>query len=107
MSKTFTYSRQCGPSSYSEYTDEEFYDEEDFEYEVSAEEIRDALTELIFDDYFAKVSGIKENKDTVAETKKAIKNLIWDNDFEDDLSDAYEDELKDYFQEDAFNSLDD
>lgn len=107
MSKTFTYSRQCGPSSYSEYTDEEFYDEEDFEYEVSAEEIRDALTDLIFDDYFAKVPDLKENKDAIAETKKAIRNLIWDNDFEDDLSDAYEDELKDYFQEDAFNSLDD
>lgn len=107
MGKTFTYSRQCGPSSYSEYTDEEFYDEEEFEYEVSAEDIRDALADLIFDDYFAKVPGLKENKDAVAETKKAIRNLIWDNDFEDDLSDAYEDELKDYFQEDAFDSLDD
>lgn len=107
MSKTFTYSRQCGPSSYSEYTDEEFYDEEDFEYEVSAEEIRDALTELIFDDYFAKVPGLKENKNAVAETKKAIRKFIDDNDMEDDLSDAYEDGLKEYFEEDAFNSLDD
>lgn len=107
MSKTFTYTRQCGPSSYSEYTDEEFYDEEDFEYEVSAEEIRNALTELIFDNYFAKVPGLKKNKDAVAETKKAINKFISDNDFEDDLSDAYEDGLKDYFQEDAFNSLDD
>lgn len=107
MSKTFTYSRQCGPSSYSEYTDEEFYDEEDFEYEVSAEEIRAAMTELIFDDYFAKIPGLKINKDAVAETKKAINKFISDNDFEDDLSDAYEDGLKDYFQEDAFNSLDD
>lgn len=106
MSKTFTYTRQCGPSQYSEELDEEFYDTEDFEYEVDTEEIREALTNLIFDDYFAKLPSLEGNKDAIAETKKAIRNLIWDNDFEDDLSDAYEDDLKDYFQEDAFNSLD-
>lgn len=106
MSKTFTYTRQCGPSQYSEELDEEFYDTEDFEYEVDTEELRDALSELIFRDYFQKVPGIKENKDVAKEIKGSIYCFIWDNDFEDDLSDAYEDDLKDYFQEDAFNSLD-
>lgn len=107
MSKTFTYSRQCGPSSYSEYTDEEFYDEEDFEYEVSADKVIDALSELIFNDYFSNILSVKENKKTVLRIKNAIDSLIKNCDMEETLSDIYEDELKDYFQEDAFNSLDD
>lgn len=107
MSKTFTYTRQCGPSLYSEYTDEEFCDEEDFDYEVDEQELRDALSDLIFDDCFSNITGIKENKVMVLSIKKAINSLIFDNDLEDDLEDVYEDGLKDYFEADAFNSLDD
>lgn len=107
MGKTFTYTRQCGPSRYSAQTDEEFCDEEDFEFEVSNEDIREALSELIFDNYFCNVPGLKDNKEMVLKIKAGIKSFIWDNDFEDDLSDSYEDELKEYFAEQAADSWND
>ena len=107
MSKTFTYSRQCGPSYYSEQTDEEFYDTEDFEYEVDSSSIREALSEIITDDYFSKIPAVKNNKELKSEIEKAVASFIGDNDLEDDLADAYEDELKEHFEEEAFDSLDD
>ena len=103
MSKTFVYTRQCGPSYYSEQTDEEFCDEESFEYEVSLDEIQEGLAEIIADSYFkdARVEG------NYYDIVKAIKSFISDNDLEDGLIETYEDELKDHFEDDAFNSLDD
>jgi len=101
MGRTFTYTRQCGPSYYSAQTDEEFCDEEDVEIEVSNEEIREALSELLFDDYFSNIPGVKDNKETAAKIKAGIVKFIWDNDLEDDLADSYEDGLKEYFAESA------
>ena len=103
MGKTFTYTRQVGPEVYSEQT-ETFCDTEDFEYEVDSDEIEEALEEIIFENYFNDASFDKEQ---INKIKKAIKNLISECDLSDCLEDSFEDELKEHFEEDAFNSLDD
>lgn len=112
MSKTFTYTRQCGPSYYSEQTDEDFCDEEDFEYEVDSDEISDACAELSYDEFFLnelmKIPEIKENKDLQKQIRKAIENgvsnFISDLDIEDQAEEYFDESLKDYFEEDAMDS---
>ena len=109
MSKVFTYTRQCGPSYYSGYTDEDFYDEEDFEYEVDGDEIRCALADLMCQEYFLNVikviPGITEDKELkkkiCREIQNSINRMISDYDLEDSLSDNCEDWLKDYFEQEA------
>ena len=111
MSKTFTYTRQCSPSYYSESTDEDFYDEEDFEYEVEWDDVRDALSEIMYQEYFLNVikviPGIQDDKELKKkicnEIQKSINNMISGCDLEDSLSELCEDELKDYFEQDAMD----
>lgn len=111
MSKTFTYTRQCSPSYYSEQTDEEFCDEESYEYEVELDEVRDGLSEIIYQDYFLNViksiPGIEDNNDLkqkiYREIRKSINKMIYDCDLEDVLCELHEDGLKDYFEQDAMD----
>ena len=100
--KTFTYTKQVGPSHYSESTDEEFCDGIDIEYSVSSNEIRQALTELIFDEFFKK--GLKDNPEISKVVYASLKEFITEIDIEDELTDIYEDSLKDYFEEEALNN---
>ena len=76
------------------------------EYEVDSSSIREALSEIITDDYFSKIPAVKNSKELKSEIEKAVASFIDDNDLEDDLADAYEDELKEHFEEEAFDSLD-
>lgn len=109
MSKIFTYTRQCSPSYYSEQTDEEFCDEESYEYEVELDEVRDALSKIIYQDHFLNViktiPGIQNDeelkKKICREITNAINRMIYDCDLEDILSELHEDGLKDYFEQDA------
>lgn len=109
MSKTFTYTVPCGKSYYSEELDEEFCDEKDLDYDVDWDRIRDALSEIMYEEYFLNVikviPGIAEDKELKKkiynEITKSINKMISGCDFEDGLSDFYEDELKDYFEQDA------
>lgn len=115
MSKTFTYTRQCSSSYYSESTDEDFYDEEDFEYEVEWDRIREALSEIMYEEYFLNIikaiPGIDENKELKKklynEITKSISQMISGHDLEDSLSDDCEDWLKDYFEQDAMDCWND
>jgi len=104
MGKTFTYTRQIGPEYYSEQTDETFCDTEDFDYEVDDTEVSDAVEVLIYQNYFSKC-GLNDDQKT--KVKKAIKSFISDFDLSDALEEGLEEELKDYFESDAFSSLDD
>lgn len=112
MNKIFKYTRQTSPSYYSDQTDEEFYNEEDFDYEADMEEIQIALANIISQDYFINVLDVLPNtknndlkKKVLREIKKSIKSLVANNDLEEIFSEIYEDELTDYFEEDAMNSL--
>lgn len=92
--KTFTYYIQSGPATYSELTDEEFFDEEEIEYEVSYERIREVLVDFIIDDYFSNI----EKKEQL---KKSLNKFISDNDLDEILEVYYEEALKDYFEPEA------
>lgn len=112
MNKIFKYTRQTSPAYYSDQTDEEFYDEENFDHEADMEEIQIALANIISQDYFINVLDVLPNtknndlkKKVLREIKKSIKSLVANNDLEKIFSEIYEDELTDYFEEDAMNSL--
>lgn len=92
MSKVFTYSKIIG-RVYLEGTDEyEEYDEE-FEYEVDDDELLDAVADIVLGVYF--------NGCDVA-IKEGLKAFIEDNGNLAELVEAYEYELKDMFEKEAF-----
>ena len=81
-----------------DYNDEEYYDTETIEFEPSQKQLDRAIVNIIYDDFF---------KGTVADVKNFKEKLQEFMDFLDiDCIDEYfEDELKDYFEEEAFNSF--
>ena len=65
MTLNYTFTEQSGPSYYSEYTDEDFYDTEDFEwdYELSTDQIAKAFVDMFGD----KDNTLEQNCIAVAE----------------------------------------
>lgn len=65
MTLSYTFTEQRGPSYYSEYTDEDFYDTEDFEwdYELSTDQIAKAFVDMFGD----KDNTLEQNCIAVAE----------------------------------------
>lgn len=65
MTLSYTFTEQSGPSYYSEYTDEDFYDTEDFEwdYELSTDQIAKAFVDMFGD----KDNTLEQNCIAVAE----------------------------------------
>lgn len=100
---TFTYSFQCGPSSYSEYTDEEFYPEEDFEYEIDWDEVRDAAAEILADDSLTRKMTEGKTKEEIKLMRQVAyataKNIISYLDLE--IDELMEEQLKEYFEDKA------
>lgn len=90
MSKTYTYYIPSGGEHYSEATDENFCDEVQYDYVVTDSEIKNAICKL--------------DKEQSKLVKKALSSLINDYEFNDLLEDSLDDDLKDYFEEDAFKS---
>lgn len=88
MGKTFKYEMitECG---YIASSDEYDYWGDEFEYEVDYRDLEDAIVELVASDYL--------NGD-----KKKIKEFLDDFDLYDVLTEVLEDELHDYFEEEAF-----
>lgn len=83
---------------YDDINDEEYYDTETIEFEPSQKELNNAIVDIIYDNYF---------KGTVADVKKfkeQLKDLMSYLDI-DCIDEYFEDELKDYFEEEAFNSF--
>ena len=80
--------------------DETVEETEEFEYEVDDEELLDAVTDFIYDDYFSK-TNIADNCEYVFAVKKGIKKLINDYDNLDEYVEEYDSELKDYFEAEA------
>lgn len=92
---TFTYKFQAGPSYYSEYTDEDFYDIDFYDYEVDYKKVQHALAEIFWEDYFKKNTPIQDKLVII----KSLETLVSDLNLDD--SDDYYDQLKDYFEDDA------
>lgn len=90
MSKTFTYEiiTECG---YIENSDEYDYWGEEFEYEVDYQDLEDAIVDIIAQ------AGYFDGD------KKEIKKFLNDFDLYDSLADILEDELHEYFEEEAID----
>ena len=82
---------------------DEFDDyEEKFYYEPDSAEVAEALSILIYRDYFA--SAVEPKKECLV--KKAVKNLISDSDTQKEFEKFYYDELVDFFRKDAESEMD-
>lgn len=85
--KTFTYTKIT-----SSHGDEDYGYE--FDYTVEREDLLDAVVDIAYRAYFSNClwAAVKDN----------IRRFIIDTDILDELVDYYEDELKDYFKQKAF-----
>lgn len=81
MTLNYTFTEQSGPSYYSEYTDEDFYDTEDFEwdYELSTDQIAKAFVDMF---------GDKDN--TLEQNCIAVAEEVMEEDDKKELLAAYE-----------------
>lgn len=98
---TFTYTK-ITEVVYLEESDENEEFGEDFEYEPDYSNVADALESIIYDSYFG---GIVDDKDKKQKLKKAISSFLSDMDIQDTLEDMFYDDLKEYFRDEAFESL--
>ena len=81
MTLNYTFTEQSGPSYYSEYTDEDFYDTEDFEwdYELDTDQIAKAFIDMF---------GDKDN--TLEQNCIAVAEEVMEEDDKKELLAAYE-----------------
>ena len=68
------------------YSGDEFHEEE-YEFEVSLEDLQEALYEIFAEEYNISV--------------ESAKNIVDEFDLYDQLEECFEDEIKDYFEEEA------
>lgn len=103
MSKTFKYFKKTGEirGRDGEWDGDEGFG---FEYEVEDEKLLEAVVDLVYEDYFMKTE-LADRCDYSIAVKRGLKKFIEDNDNLDELVEDYEDELKDYFEEEALDSL--
>lgn len=109
MSKTFEYFVKTGeirrPVNYGNGVEYEWDGDEGFEiyYEPDEERMQDEVVDLLFDFYF-KENKHKFNIEQTIIIKEALKTFTDDNKNWDDLYDDFEDELKDIFEQEAFDN---
>jgi hypothetical protein len=97
MSITLRYEKITG-SYYSDICGNE-YDCDEFDYEVSDSEVAKAIAEFLYEDYFGKDNF---NEEAEKKIKERLLGIIEDNFILNELAEAYEDALKDYFSDEAF-----
>lgn len=106
MGKVFNYTKT--DSIYIDDSRDEVYEDcSDFQYEVSWQDIKFALIDIIFSKYFKNLPQMMDKKEHVQKCRATIEKFISDTDSEEYLVDAMEEDLKEYFEADAFASLKD
>lgn len=90
--KTFTYTKITG-HYYCQYSDDWEEDGIEFDYEVEDDRLLDVVVDLLYYEQF-------EGK----VTKEELREFIEEFDLLDKIADGYEDELKDIFEKEAFES---
>lgn len=100
MKKSFTYGKIV-KSVYLEYSDENEDFVEEFEYEVDHKQLLEAVVDLVYEEYFME-SKLADRCDYSYSVKKSLREFIIDNDNLEELVERYEYELKNYFEEEAF-----
>ena len=102
MSKTFRYTRVMS-RAYDSYRDNYEDDGIEFDYEVSNDELLPVIVNILFEDYFEKNKQIAENRELVRAVKASINEMVTVNDLVDIFVEAYEDDLKEIFRDDAMD----
>ena len=92
MDKKFTYIELCGEEQNVKF----------FNYKVSKEKLLDAVVDLVYDDYFWGESEVSLNEEFIKSVKQCLKDFINNNSFLGCLVNEYYEELKDYFEHEAF-----
>lgn len=92
-----TYTKITG-LHYSHYFNEWYNDEEDFDYYVDAQDLIDALTEII---YSLEFNVGKFDEKTTKALKDAIYNFIDENELDEKLAVKYKEDLHEYFSDKA------
>ena len=100
MEKTFTYQFET-----KQYGDE--YDYDEYEYTVDNDELKTAIVDELFYTYFKKEERLKFSVNQMCAIKNALKNLTDDNDNWEDLADDFESELKEHFEDNAYEKYKD
>lgn len=95
MEKTFTYQFRTRD-----------YDDE-YEYTVKYDKLKTAIVDELFYTYFSDSEIKLFSTNQVCIIKKALKNLTDDNDNWEDLADDFESELKERFEDDAYEKYKD
>ena len=90
--KTFTYTKITG-HYYCQYSDEWEEDGVEFDYEVEDDRLLDVVVDLLYYEQF-------EGK----VTKEELIEFIEEFDLLDKIADGYEEQLKDIFEKEAFDS---
>ena len=102
MSKTFRYTRVMS-RAYDSYRDNYEDDGIEFDYEVSNDELLPVIVNILFEDYFEKNKQIAENRELVRAIKASINEMVTVNDLVDIFVEAYEEDLKEIFRDDAMD----
>lgn len=101
MEKTFTYQFEKN-GYYIESSEEYEYDYEEYEYTACGDELKDAIVEELWYTYFNDNERKSFSVNQMCAIKKALKNLTDDNDNWEDLADDFERELKEVFEDVAY-----
>lgn len=99
MSKTLRYTKITG-SYYSDICGNE-YEGDDFDYKVDDSSATKAIVEFLYMDYFREYNFSEEAQKKI---KELLFCIIEDNYILDELLETYEEKLKDYFADEAFQS---
>ena len=92
------YEFKVGGSTYDDDLCEEYFDTEPFVFEASYKQVKNAVVDIIFDEYFRKFFTDKSTKE---EFKSKLKSLITDLDDWIDFEEFYNEALHDYFEDEA------
>ena len=104
MGKVFNYT-VTGKTYFSEESDEYMDDSYDFQYEVSWQDLKMALTEIIVQKYFSSCPSTIDKKKYIEACRNNVNKFIFGSDIEETLIETMEEDLKDYFEEEAMESL--
>ena len=101
MKKTFTYKFET-KANYLESSDEYDYDYEEFDYTVTNGELVYGVASCVFDQYFRCKSEASDYDSFCRSVMIGLREFIENIDNLEQLVEVYESELKEYFEDDAY-----
>ena len=97
------YEFQVGGSIYDDVNNEEYYDTENFQYEVSDDVAQNAILGIVTNKFFSKFIPESKKEAFISKLREAIDYLVDDASIDEDTT-LYDD-LKNYFYYDALEEF--